>query len=69
MLFEILQNIARKVFEKASTDIDDYLSNMRERGKLKNTGKRKNTFLPASVIFSFPVPVTKTRRLVKVVTF
>ncbi|MGB6370813.1 MAG: hypothetical protein WBF68_07250 [Atribacterota bacterium] len=25
MLFEILQNIARKVFEKAITDIDSYL--------------------------------------------
>jgi len=38
MLFEILQNIARKVFEKAITDIDSYLRNKRERGKLKNTG-------------------------------
>ena len=45
MLFEILQNIARKVFEKAITDIDDYLRNKRERGKLKNTGKRKKYFL------------------------
>ena len=45
MLFEILQNIARKVFEKALTDIDDYLRNKRERGKLKNTGKRKKYFL------------------------
>ena len=45
MLFEILQNIARKVFEKAITDIDSYLRNKRERGKLKNTGKRKKYFL------------------------
>jgi hypothetical protein len=45
MLFEILQNIARKVFEKAITDIDNYLCNKRERGKLKNTGKRKKYFL------------------------
>jgi hypothetical protein len=45
MLFEILQNIARKVFEKAITDIDDYLRIKRERGKLKNTGKREKYFL------------------------
>jgi len=45
MLFEILQHIARKVFEKAITDIDDYLRNKRERGKLKNTGKRGKYFL------------------------
>jgi len=45
MLFEILQNIARKVFEKAITDIDNYLRSKRERGKLKNTGKRKKYFL------------------------
>jgi len=45
MLFEILQNIARKVFEKALTGIDDYLRNKRERGKLKNTGKREKYFL------------------------
>jgi len=45
MLFEILQNIARKVFEKAITDIDSYLRSKRERGKLKNTGKRKKYFL------------------------
>ena len=45
MLFEILQSIARKVFEKAITDIDDYLRNKRERGKLKNTGKREKYFL------------------------
>jgi len=35
MLFEILQNIARKVFKKAITDIDKTLRNKRERGKLK----------------------------------
>jgi len=45
MIFEILQNIARKVFEKAFTDIDDYLRSKRERGKLKNTGKREKYFL------------------------
>ena len=45
MLFEISQNIARKVFEKALTDIDIYLRNKREKGKLKNTGKRKKYFL------------------------
>ena len=45
MLFEILQNIARKVFEKALTDIDDCLRSKRERGKLKNTGKREKYFL------------------------
>ena len=41
MIFEISQNIARRAFEKAITDIDDYLLIRRERGKLKNTGKRK----------------------------
>jgi len=45
MLFEILQNIARRVFEKAITDIDSYLRSKRERGKLKNTGKREKYFL------------------------
>ena len=60
MIFEISQNIARKVFEKAITDIDDTLRRNRERGKLKNTGKRKKTFLPVLVISSIPVPVTKT---------
>jgi len=45
MIFEILQNIARRVFEKALTDIDDCLRNKRERGKLKNTGKREKYFL------------------------
>jgi len=45
MLFEISQHIAGKVFEKAITDIDDYLRNKRERGKLKNTGKREKYFL------------------------
>lgn len=45
MLFEISQSIARKVFEKAITDIDNYLRNKRERGKLKNTGKRGKYFL------------------------
>jgi len=45
MLFEILQNIARRVFEKAITDIDNYLRKNRKRGELKNTGKRKKYFL------------------------
>jgi len=45
MLFEILQNIARKAFEKAIIDIDNYLRHKRERGKLKNTGKREKYFL------------------------
>jgi len=36
MLFEILQNIARKVFEKALTDIDDYLRNKREKWHSSN---------------------------------
>ena len=45
MLFEILQSIARKVFEKAITDIDSHLRNKREKGKLKNTGKREKYFL------------------------
>ena len=45
MLFEILQNIARKVFEKAITDIDSCLRSKRERGKLKNTGRREKYFL------------------------
>jgi hypothetical protein len=45
MIFEISQNLARRVFEKIITDIDNYLRNKRERGKLKNTGKRKKYFL------------------------
>lgn len=45
MIFEISQNIACRVFEKALTDIDSYLRNKRERGKLKNTGKREKYFL------------------------
>jgi len=45
MIFEISQNIACRVFEKAITDIDSYLRNKRERGKLKNTGKREKYFL------------------------
>ena len=45
MLFEILQNIACRVFEKAITDIDDYLRHKRKRRELKNTGKRKKYFL------------------------
>jgi hypothetical protein len=45
MIFEISQHIARRVFEKAITDLDKYLRDKRERGKLKNTGKRKKYFL------------------------
>jgi hypothetical protein len=45
MIFEISQNIACKVFEKAITNIDSYLRKNRERGKLKNTGKRGKYFL------------------------
>jgi len=45
MIFEISQNIARRVFEKVITDIDSCLRNKRERGKLKNTGKREKYFL------------------------
>jgi hypothetical protein len=45
MIFEISQHIAGKVFEKVITDLDDYLRNKRERGKLKNTGKREKYFL------------------------
>jgi len=45
MLFEISQHLAGKVFEKALTDIDNYMRIKRERGKLKNTGKREKYFL------------------------
>ncbi|KUK55129.1 MAG: hypothetical protein XD79_0727, partial [Atribacteria bacterium 34_128] len=45
MIFEISQNMACRVFEKALTDIDNYLRKNRKRGKLKNTGKRKKYFL------------------------
>ena len=45
MIFEISQNIACKVFEKALTDIDSHLRKNRERGILKNTGKREKYFL------------------------
>lgn len=45
MIFEILQDITCKVFEKAITDIDDSLHNKRARGILKNTGKREKYFL------------------------
>jgi len=45
MLLEILQNIARKVFKKAITDIDNYLRENRKRGELKNSGKREKYFL------------------------
>jgi hypothetical protein len=45
MLFEISQHIARRVFEKAITDLDNKLRDKRKRGELKNTGKRKKYFL------------------------
>lgn len=45
MIFDISQNIARKVAEKALADIDNYLRKKRERGELKNTGKRKKYFI------------------------
>jgi len=45
MIFEISQNIACKVFEKAITDIDNKLRDKRKRGELKNTGKRKINLL------------------------
>ncbi|MCJ7789613.1 MAG: UPF0236 family protein [Candidatus Atribacteria bacterium] len=45
IIFEISQHIARRVFEKAITDLDKCLRDKRERGKLKNTGKRKKYFL------------------------
>lgn len=44
MIFDISQNIARKVAEKALADIDKYLRKKRERGELKNTGKKKKYF-------------------------
>ncbi len=45
MIFDITQTIACKVFEKALTDIDGNLRNKREKGILKNNGKRKKYFL------------------------
>ena len=37
--------MAGKVFEKAITDVDKYLRDKRERGKLKTIGKREKYFL------------------------
>jgi hypothetical protein len=68
MIFEISQHIAGKVFEKAITDLDDYLRNKRERGKLKNTGKREKYFLTVSVISSIPVPVTRTDKVKAIIS-
>ena len=68
MLFETLQNIACKVFEKAITNIDSYLRKNRERGKLKTPIKEKNIFSPVSLISSISVPVIGTGK-VKVITF
>ncbi|MEA2021726.1 MAG: ISLre2 family transposase [Candidatus Caldatribacteriota bacterium] len=45
MIFDITQTIACKVFEKALADIDSNLRHQREKGLLKNTGKRKKYFL------------------------
>jgi hypothetical protein len=45
MIFEISQHLAGKVFEKAITNLDNYLRNKRKRGELKNTGKRGKYFL------------------------
>jgi len=43
MIFEISQNIGRKVFEKAITDIDNYLCHKREGERdLKTPVKEKN---------------------------
>ena len=39
------KHIAGRVFEKALTDLDNYLRIKRERRELKNTGKRKKYFL------------------------
>ena len=45
MIFDIMQKIAQIVFAKVLADIDSYLRKNRRRGQLKNTGKRKKTFL------------------------
>jgi len=45
MLFEILLDIARKVFEKSITDIDNYSRDKRKREEFKNTSKKKKYFL------------------------
>ena len=68
MIFEISQNIARRVFEKAFTDIDDTLRKNRKKGKLKNTGKREKYFLTRFGDILYLRTVIKIRRLVKVVT-
>jgi hypothetical protein len=45
MVFDISQNIARKVLGKALSDIDDKLKEARPRGTLINTGKKPKYFL------------------------
>ena len=45
MIFDIFLKIAQIAFSKALADIDEYLRKNRRRAKLKNTGKRKKTFL------------------------
>lgn len=57
MIFDIMQNIAQKVFSKTLSDIDTYLRENRRRGQLENTGKRSKTFLTR---FG-DVSVTRTR--------
>lgn len=45
MIFDIMQKIAQIVIVKILADIDSYLGERRRRGQLKNTGKRRKTFL------------------------
>ena len=61
MIFDIIQKIAQIFFAKVIADIDSYLGKNRRRGQLKNTGKRKKTFLTR---FG-DVSITRTRYLEK----
>jgi hypothetical protein len=61
MIFGIMQKIAQIVFAKVLADIDSYLGKRRRRGQLKNTGKRKKTFLT----HFGDVSITRTRYLEK----
>jgi hypothetical protein len=45
LIFDIFLKIAQLVMSKALADIDSCLRKNRRRGQLKNTGKRKKTFL------------------------
>jgi hypothetical protein len=56
-----MQKIAQIVFTKVLADIDSCLGKRRRRGQLKNTGKRKKTFLTR---FG-DVIITRTRYLEK----